>query len=458
MADAILLTGGGSNADVEGQQVTNTDVYPGDVFLDLDGTPATGSMATLGAQTIQPKNTNQTISAGRYLVGAQTIAPVVVANLSAANVKQGITIGVGYAGATGAIATAAGTFTNDANATKNGIRSGYKGWVKGQEVVGELGSVAAKTWSPSTAVQTISGSTYYGGAQKLNAIPGNANSAQVVNNYTFGSTNGANLTGSIPVYTRSTPITPSTATQTITTAIQNHYVTSDIAVSGVSLTNFSAANIKKGVNITIAQKTITGSFDGFVSGAFVYNAGSWGSGYANANFVAAKRGRRSGDAVKAYPLASIAFQSASIKITTPARTPYEDSEGYTQYTHGFLDAYMTKAINASNYSVLQIEGNTGTSQTLYDSEEYQVTLQKTADYAHYQYNTSGTGQWPAYKNTTYCYAYGNKYISDDNVPYIIQVDVSDVDNSGYLLLRPCGQRPTNQSTNVYVLITKIYLF
>jgi len=48
------------------------------------------SLATQAAQTITPGTTNQTIAAGKYLTGAQTIAGD--SNLVAANIAEGITI------------------------------------------------------------------------------------------------------------------------------------------------------------------------------------------------------------------------------------------------------------------------------------------------------------------------------------------------------------------------------
>ncbi len=53
-------------------------------------TKYTGSISSKAAETYTPTTSDQTISAGQYLSGAQTIAGD--ANLAAANIKSGVTI------------------------------------------------------------------------------------------------------------------------------------------------------------------------------------------------------------------------------------------------------------------------------------------------------------------------------------------------------------------------------
>jgi len=56
----------------------------------INGEKITGNMPTQAAQTITPGTTSQTITAGKYLTGAQTIAGD--SNLVAENIAEGITI------------------------------------------------------------------------------------------------------------------------------------------------------------------------------------------------------------------------------------------------------------------------------------------------------------------------------------------------------------------------------
>lgn len=55
-----------------------------------NGTKYTGSIASKTAQTYTPTTSDQTISAGQYLSGAQTIKGDV--NLTTSNIKSGVTI------------------------------------------------------------------------------------------------------------------------------------------------------------------------------------------------------------------------------------------------------------------------------------------------------------------------------------------------------------------------------
>ena len=55
----------------------------------------TASVTTQGAQTIYPSATDQSISSGRYLTGAQTIKGVVVSGLSADKILSGTTVKIG---------------------------------------------------------------------------------------------------------------------------------------------------------------------------------------------------------------------------------------------------------------------------------------------------------------------------------------------------------------------------
>lgn len=85
--------------------------------------------ATKGATTYTPGTTNQTIAAGTYLTGIQTI--IGDADLIASNIKSGVNI-FGVAG------TYSGLDTSDATATAGDIVSGKTAYVNGREVEGSL--------------------------------------------------------------------------------------------------------------------------------------------------------------------------------------------------------------------------------------------------------------------------------------------------------------------------------
>ena len=69
----------------------------------------TGNIASKAAATYTPSGTAQTIAAQQYLSGAQTIEAVVCSNLTAANVKSGVTVKVGTASDDESVTSVLGT-------------------------------------------------------------------------------------------------------------------------------------------------------------------------------------------------------------------------------------------------------------------------------------------------------------------------------------------------------------
>ena len=70
---------------------------------------ATETLSTQAAQTITPTTTAQTIAAGKYLTGAQTVEGIVCENLTAANIVSGVTVKVGTATDDDSVASVTGT-------------------------------------------------------------------------------------------------------------------------------------------------------------------------------------------------------------------------------------------------------------------------------------------------------------------------------------------------------------
>lgn len=70
----------------------------------------TASVTTQAAQTIYPSTSDQTIAASRYLTGAQTIKAVTTSNLTADNIKSGVTVTVGDSADADRILSVVGTY------------------------------------------------------------------------------------------------------------------------------------------------------------------------------------------------------------------------------------------------------------------------------------------------------------------------------------------------------------
>ena len=103
----------------------------------------TASVTTKAAATITPGTTNQTIASGTYLTGTQTISGD--ADLTAANIKQGVQI-----------FNVTGTYTSDATAAADDIVSGETAYVNGSKITGSL--VINNYYTGSTAPSASLGS------------------------------------------------------------------------------------------------------------------------------------------------------------------------------------------------------------------------------------------------------------------------------------------------------------
>lgn len=114
------------------QSVTPT-VSAGYVSSGTAGTITVGgsntySLTTKSAGTYYPMTSDQTISANRFLTGAQTFKGVTTTNLTAANIKSGVTVEVGDSSDSDRVASVTGTYegvitrliTNDDDITPSG--------------------------------------------------------------------------------------------------------------------------------------------------------------------------------------------------------------------------------------------------------------------------------------------------------------------------------------------------
>lgn len=117
--------GGGSTVDLSFVTAGAKDILSGAVGADSNGSPVYGSISKKSAATYTPSTSNQTIAAGLYLSGAQTIKGD--SNLAAANIRAGKSI-----------FGKAGSFTSDATATAEDILEGKTAGVNGTMITGSL--------------------------------------------------------------------------------------------------------------------------------------------------------------------------------------------------------------------------------------------------------------------------------------------------------------------------------
>lgn len=71
----------------------------------------TASVTTQAAQTIHPSSSDQSIAASRYLTGAQTIKGVTTTNLTAENIKSGVTVKIGDSTDDDCVTSITGSYT-----------------------------------------------------------------------------------------------------------------------------------------------------------------------------------------------------------------------------------------------------------------------------------------------------------------------------------------------------------
>ena len=79
----------------------------------------TASVTTQAAQTIYPSTSDQTINSGRYLTGNQTIKAVTTTNLTADNIKSGVTVQIGDSADSDRVASVTGTYSGGGGTSKN---------------------------------------------------------------------------------------------------------------------------------------------------------------------------------------------------------------------------------------------------------------------------------------------------------------------------------------------------
>ena len=90
--------------------------------ITVSGT-ATGALTTQAAQTIHPSTSDQTISSGKYLTGTQTVKGVLLTNLAAENIKNGVTVEVGDSTDSDCVTSVTGTYEGSGSGTH-----GYTTW------------------------------------------------------------------------------------------------------------------------------------------------------------------------------------------------------------------------------------------------------------------------------------------------------------------------------------------
>ena len=89
----------------------------------------TASITPKGATNYHPSTSNQTISSGTYLTGKQTVMAVTLTNLTADNIKNGVTVKVGDASDDDCVTSVTGTYEGSGGGGGGGIPSNLSAFV-----------------------------------------------------------------------------------------------------------------------------------------------------------------------------------------------------------------------------------------------------------------------------------------------------------------------------------------
>ena len=250
-------------ASYSGSESITPTVSAGYITNGTAGTVSTSGSKTLqlttqAAVTYYPSSSDQTISSGKYLTGAQTIKAVATNGINAANIKDGVTIKVGDSADDDRIVSVTGTFT-DASTVSTGqtaaaaaqILTGYSAWVDATEVKGSM----ANNGAVSKTLDATSGNQTY-------TVPA-------------GYHNGS---GTVSIVLETKSATPTTSSQNITPT--NGKVLSKVTVNAIPAQygdttgdDGVAANVLSGIkvhsNLNGSAVAITGSMtnNGAISGS-----------------------------------------------------------------------------------------------------------------------------------------------------------------------------------------------
>lgn len=133
-------------------------ILSGHSAYDNAGNLIVGTITNKAAATYYPSTSDQTITSGQYLSGTQTIKAVTTTNVTAANIKYGVTAEIGDASDSDRVTSVTGTFTATPSGktavTAAAMRSGYSGFINGAQVDGTMPDTSVTTGLSNTGIST----------------------------------------------------------------------------------------------------------------------------------------------------------------------------------------------------------------------------------------------------------------------------------------------------------------
>ena len=252
------VIGGGSSAGT----ATARDVLAGKTFSNDDDVEIVGTATAVPATEYHVTTEDQTIiTSDSHTTGNQTLKGITSENISVSNIRSGTTVKVNNGESD--IVKVTGTYTSGLSSgqtamTAAQLLAGYSGYVNGGNEI--KGSMANKAGTTQTATVDRSGTDirmkipadgYYNTSAYLKAagsVFGDAAAGHVLSGKYFTSSNGLKIQGSIGSQAAKT-VYATTSDQTAVAS--GKYCSGAITVKKLTQTNLAAANIKKGVTISI---------------------------------------------------------------------------------------------------------------------------------------------------------------------------------------------------------------
>lgn len=149
----------------------------------------TASVTTQAAQTIYPSSSDQSIASGRYLTGAQTIKAVTTSNLTADNIKKGVTVTVGDSADADRVLSVTGTYEGGGGSTKN-IQA-YIG--RASRTANSYGATTATLTVAKTGTYTVSWTAWRSSSSGTMGTNLHRNSTSGTNQQTWTNTYGQQI-------------------------------------------------------------------------------------------------------------------------------------------------------------------------------------------------------------------------------------------------------------------------
>jgi hypothetical protein len=191
---SFISGGGGGSDEVTASSAQVLKGYTA-ITTDSNDEPKEGTIPLLLAQTIFANIADQIIYKGKYLSGDQTIKALSQINLSADNIKKGITVSV--QNGNGDVFSVEGNYSTPSSGqspvTADKMLSGYSGFVNGgAEVKGNIATQAGGTFYATQADQTIVAAQKYcdGNINVSRLTQSNLDAANIVRGKTISVNNG----------------------------------------------------------------------------------------------------------------------------------------------------------------------------------------------------------------------------------------------------------------------------